>query len=906
MEAKGCGWLFLPAALLLAAGVCAPRGALAADLLIQDFSSGLCTPDNLGAPAGDDGTMQAISCSGGVLRSTWDANGDYYYSTLTSGTSGYDLSGYDYISFDFRGSSAALNMSLRLKRGSGATVDRTLNSWSAESLPTGGLTRFNVPISDYFTATQSTAVYYVSFALPAPVPGWMEVDNIYARKETELKVLGVDIISSDTVRVGFNVPVGAAGDTAGNYSLSPALTVASAARRDNNRVVQLKLASALAHNTTYTLTVNTVSGANGAVLGSNNTADFIGFSEHSVFMDNFNREGQSIVTTDVPGASWTWNDLAPGNWLALSTATRLYGDSSLFVMDASTMPVIESGSPGGPAGIHAGLFYTTPTRLTKAYYRLYFYAPSRFFSAVGNGYDQKITTIDNNGYTKNVAFHLTKVAGAPMGYLEANSATYGGNIPITPDRWNCLEIYISTPSASAPLKAWLNGNRIANIVGAMGTVSWRHFYIGLEGWNDINPLGPEQRGLYYDEVVVSSLTYIGQIEKPYMVYASATAPNTVKVYYDRAVSPNEPQWQNTATYSFYPPLTVNSAVIEDDFRTVSLNTSLQSNATVYALSVNPSYLQDGMPNSANFIGLSAPKYLVDDFNRPNNSTLVTDSPMGVWDAEWDGGGANSVTVSTSMAFRTKASLKCDDVSATQPDALLVKNVNLPASAYARFYLYLGGNFFTAMSNGQSRVVMEMAGSNQLCNSGNSQPCSVSLYVQKNASGQQRLGLEFNDTADLWPGDYNTYVATGVWNSIEVLVPATGAAVTANLYVNGSLTASVPNANISDAGYWSDFYLGLGWASAASFQQTAYYDEVVVSTSGYIGPLPDYTSACGLKYYDGSAVVQLACEKPENLNSQLRVYKAPSVYGVVLTDIDDPNASKIRVNTVFGPRAIRKY
>ena len=139
----------------------------------------------------------------------------------------------------------------------------------------------------------------------------------------------------------------------------------------------------------------------------------------------------------------------------------------------------------------------------------------------------------------------------------------------------------------------------------------------------------------------------------------------------------------------------------------------------------------------------------------------------------------------------------------------------------------------------------------------------------------------------------------------MLVPSTGTAAVGKLYLNGTLTAQV-TANISDAGYWETVNMGLGYGSAVSFQQSAYYDEVVVSTTGYIGPIPDYTSACGLKYYDGQAVVPLACEKPENLNSQLRVYKAPSTYGVVLTDVDDPNASKIRVNTANGARAIRKY
>lgn len=881
---------------LLACGLVPPHSACAADLLIQDFSSGLCTPNNLGGPANDGATMAALGCGTGVLVSTWDATADYWYTQLTPGTSGYNLSAYDYLSFDFRTSTPALRVALRLTRGNGTTVLRTLNSWSAESLP-AGLTQLKVPISDFFAVTVSTAVREIRFMTFYPAGGgWMELDNIYARKETELKVMGVDMKNAATIRINFNAPVAVNGATASNYSLSPAITVNTAARRDNNRVVQLTLASALALNTTYTLTVNGVGGLNGAVLGTQNTGTFIGFSKPAVLTENFNRDGQSILDTDIPAASWPSGgvDLANGNWLALSTTTKLYGNASLFVMDASTLTSA------------ARIMYNAGSPFNEAYHRFYFYAPQRFFDTIIDGVKQSMANIEDTAYNRDIAFYLTKTAGFPVGYIELNDSVgswlTSPQVPIMPDKWNSLELYVSTPGASTNVKVWLNGNRIADLTSDFtDAVSWQNFYVGLGAATAANKY---QRGLYFDEVVDSSITYVGQIEKPSMVYASATAPDTVKVYFDRAVSPNEAQWQNTATYSFYPPLTVNSAAIEDDFRAVSLNTSLQTNATAYILSVNSSYLSDGAANSANFIGLNPAQYLVDDFNRPNNSKLVTDSPLGVWDEVWDDT-VNRVSVSTGMAFRSKASLKAEDINTSNNMALLRKTVNIPYYAYVRAYVYLEGNFFAAMGLNQSRAIMELAGSNTACYSGNTLPCEITVYVRKDASGNQRLGLEFNDTLDTWPGDFTTYIATGVWNSIEMLVPSTGTAALGKLYLNGTLTAQV-TADISDAGYWKTVNMGLGYGSAVSFQQTAYYDEVIISTTGYIGPIPDYTSACGLKYYDGQAVVPVACEKPENLNSQLRVYKAPSTYGVVLTDVDDPNASKIRVNTANGSRAIRKY
>ena len=818
----------LVAGLLIFLGCLAlPWSGNAVDLLIQDFSGGVCTPNNLGGPASDGGTMAALGCGTGVLASTWNATADYWYTQLTPGTSGYNLSAYDYISFDIRGSTTELRMAIRLTRGSGATVLKTLNSWSAENLPFGNAAQIKVPISDFFTVTQSTAVREIRFMTFYPATGeWLELDNIYARKETELKVMGVDIKNSNTIRVDFNAPVDATGGTALNYSLSPAVTVNSAVRRDNNRVVELTLSSALALNTTYTLTVTGVAGVNGAAFGSNNTGTFIGFSQAAVFMDNFNRDGQAILSGDRPQAVWAQNDLSNGNWFAISTATKLYGSGSLYTKDASL------------AGYYAGLLYdASPLAMNDVYYRFYFYAPQQFFTSVANGYDQKIATIDDAAYASpNIAFHLVKIAGAPMGYLSLNDTAFSGNIPILPDRWNSLEMHISTPANPSSVKVWLNGNRVVNMsYNFSAGTGWQHSYIGLERWNDLDPPSTIQRGMYFDEVVLSSLTYIGQIEKPGMVYASATAPDTVKVYFDRAVSLNETQWQNPATYSLDPPLTINSAVIEDDFRAISLNTSPQANPAVYSLSVNSSYLADGSAASANFLGLNPAHYLVDDFNRPNNSTLPADSPKGVWDEVWDDS-VNSVTISTSLAFLTKASLRAADVDASNNMALVMKNVNISSHAYVRAYVYLDGNFFTAMSNGQSRAILEMDSSNQLCNSGNSQPCGIVVYVNKTAGGEQRLGLEFNDTADLWPGDYSTYISTGVWNSIEILVPSTGTTAAAELYLNGSLRAQVTG-NVSDAGYWSRLYLGLGSASAPAFQQTAYYDEVAVSTTGYIYSYP---------------------------------------------------------------------
>ena len=65
--------------------------------------------------------------------------------------------------------------------------------------------------------------------------------------------------------------------------------------------------------------------------------------------------------------------------------------------------------------------------------------------------------------------------------------------------------------------------------------------------------------------------------------------------------------------------------------------------------------------------------------------------------------------------------------------------------------------------------------------------------------------------------------------------------------------------------------------------------------------------CDLRYSpDGISVVSFACEHPSEVTSPLRIYKAPNVYGIVLVDPLNPDATKIMINTNSGVRAVRKY
>ena len=63
---------------------------------------------------------------------------------------------------------------------------------------------------------------------------------------------------------------------------------------------------------------------------------------------------------------------------------------------------------------------------------------------------------------------------------------------------------------------------------------------------------------------------------------------------------------------------------------------------------------------------------------------------------------------------------------------------------------------------------------------------------------------------------------------------------------------------------------------------------------------------GLRAYDGTNVIKVACEPAGTLTSALRISKNGTTYAVTLVDPADASASKIRVKTNSGIKALRKY
>ena len=53
---------------------------------------------------------------------------------------------------------------------------------------------------------------------------------------------------------------------------------------------------------------------------------------------------------------------------------------------------------------------------------------------------------------------------------------------------------------------------------------------------------------------------------------------------------------------------------------------------------------------------------------------------------------------------------------------------------------------------------------------------------------------------------------------------------------------------------------------------------------------------GLRVYNGTGTVSIACEPGGTLTLSLRIRKGGTTYGVVLVGTDDASASKVRINT----------
>ena len=64
--------------------------------------------------------------------------------------------------------------------------------------------------------------------------------------------------------------------------------------------------------------------------------------------------------------------------------------------------------------------------------------------------------------------------------------------------------------------------------------------------------------------------------------------------------------------------------------------------------------------------------------------------------------------------------------------------------------------------------------------------------------------------------------------------------------------------------------------------------------------------CGFHFKDSSAIVKASCEPAGTLTSPLRIRKNNTTYGIELVDLANASATKMRIKTAQGVKAVKKY
>ena len=171
-----------------------------------------------------------------------------------------------------------------------------------------------------------------------------------------------------------------------------------------------------------------------------------------------------------------------------------------------------------------------------------------------------------------------------------------------------------------------------------------------------------------------------------------------------------------------------------------------------------------------------------------------------------------------------------------------------------------------------------------------------------------------------------------WGPSNVIIPTvTTSAATSILSSSATLNRNITatgGENVLERGFdWgtSSGSYPNSWTESGSFgtggfshpitglnQQTTYYFRAKARNSAgwSYGSELSFTTLtayidCGLRIHDGTAVRTIACEPVGTLTSALRIRKNTTTYGIILVSTGDANASKIRIQTGSGVKALRK-
>ena len=304
------------------------------------------------------------------------------------------------------------------------------------------------------------------------------------------------------------------------------------------------------------------------------------------------------------------------------------------------------------------------------------------------------------------------------------------------------------------------------------------------------------------------------------------------------------------------------------------------------------------------------------YNFGTSVTLTAAANIGYTFTGWSGGGCSgtgtcTVTVSSSQTvtanFSTFSGFSGNVVSSS---------AGISCGSYGSGTCSAGFNFgtvrlcaFTDYTNCFSGNVSGYTFQNW------TGPCAGSGYyctITRNSAGTETTTVTFSDSSGNVDARTMSLCFSSTACSTFTLTAnkniAAGGTVTSNpAGINCGATCSysynsgtsVTLTAAANTGYTFSGWSGGGCSGTGTCTVTMSADRAITAnfTLSY--------ASCGLRAYDGSAIITFACEPTGTVTSLLRIFSSGNIYGIMLVDPTDASASKFRIRTSAGIRALMK-
>jgi hypothetical protein len=151
-----------------------------------------------------------------------------------------------------------------------------------------------------------------------------------------------------------------------------------------------------------------------------------------------------------------------------------------------------------------------------------------------------------------------------------------------------------------------------------------------------------------------------------------------------------------------------------------------------------------------------------------------------------------------------------------------------------------------------------------------------------------IGITFN-----YQGTTDGGVTYNNVNSLSSIIAYGTAPTVGSLVLGGATGGYYRNANSEINGNFTSTFRSLGFLTNQSLAVRVYGNSTTA------------TADIGLRAFDGTSTIKVACEPAGTLTSKLRISKSGTTYGILLVNPSDPKASKVHIQTSTGVMALQK-